>query len=377
MTGEWAGHLRAFPEGARSDPDGLKKWCFWNRLALSDSWTYCRVVWTRRARATKFLPHGMFALLLSSAPVLAEGLEPSSNLESQLVIELARDDSAASCPDQAWFREQVASHAGASGQAGRFKLWLGRDADGWHAVIQRYEPGAEAQPAAERKLSDRSTACQPLAEAVAITVAILADDYVQHRPAPPPEAPRKPTPVPRAADVAPPAPPRHNGVRAWVGAGGGAAVSWISPTAPVLGFSVSLDSPYLRQSMRVMLTTEQKFELEPGRVVVQAWLATLLSCARFAGRNLGTAICAAFDASMLRASAQGFPDAKSSSRPYEAVGVELQPSWMISGSYGITAVLGVLMPFTQESFSVTGRGVAYLPPPLNWRVLLFSELGAF
>src|SRR6185369_5155643 len=124
----------------------------------SDSWTYCRVVWTRRARATKFLPHGMFALLLSSAPALAEGLETSSDPESQLVLEVARDDSAAACPDLPWFRERVAAHAGASGQAGRFKLWLGHEADGWHAVIQRYEPGAETEPAAERKLSDRSTA---------------------------------------------------------------------------------------------------------------------------------------------------------------------------------------------------------------------------
>jgi hypothetical protein len=359
---------------------------FWNRLALVGGWTYCRVVWTRRATATKFLPHGMFALLLSSAPAVAQELEsphsataamPSPS-ESPLSLELTRDDSAAACPDLPWFREHVAAHAGASGQAGKFKLWLAHNPDGWHALIQRWEPGAETEPAAERKLSDRSTACQPLAEAVAITIAILADDYAQHRPTPSQEAaPAPAAPVQPPPDVPPSAAPRHSSLRAWVGAGGGAAVSWISPAAPVLGFSVSLDSPYLRQSMRVMLTTEQKFDLDPGRVVVQAWLATLLSCARFAGKSVGTALCAAFDASMLRASAQGFSDATSSSRPYEAVGVELQPSWMITQSYGITAVLGVLLPFTQESFSVTGRGVAYLPPPLNWRVLLFSELGAF
>ena len=57
--------------------------------------------------------------------------------------------------------------------------------------------------------------------------------------------------------------------------------------------------------------------------------------------------------------------------------MEAQPTWNVSDGYRISVVLGALLPFTRESFSVVGRGVAYVPPQLNWRILVFSEIGAF
>jgi hypothetical protein len=171
--------------------------------------------------------------------------------------------------------------------------------------------------------------------------------------------------------------PRQSDLKVWVGAGGGAAISFISPLAPILGFGAALDSINFRQGLRVMLTTEQKFQLEPGRVVVQAWLATVLTCLRFTQGSLGAALCGALDGSMLRASAEGFESGQPSTRKYAALGLELQPAWSISDSYRLSAALGALVPFRQESFSVTGRGVAYVPPKINWRALVFSEIGAF
>jgi hypothetical protein len=159
--------------------------------------------------------------------------------------------------------------------------------------------------------------------------------------------------------------------------GGGAALGFISPLAPELGFGLAMDSDEFSTGLRVMLTTQQKFALAPGHVVVQAWLATAFSCLRFAGSRLGAAVCGTFDGGMLRASADGFDDGKPSTRGYEAIGLELRPSWNLSDSYRISAVLGAMFPFRQESFSVTGRGIAFAPPPVNWRVLVFSEIGAF
>jgi len=227
-------------------------------------------------------------------------------------------------------------------------------------------------------LDDRSSACEPLAEAAALTIAILADDFAQQsapRAAPSP-APIVSAPPPRPATIAQPVEQKRE-LEVWVGAGGGGAMSFISPLAPILGFSTALDSINFRQGLRVMLTTEQKFELDPGRVVVQAWLLTVLSCLRFTQASFGAALCGALDGSMLRASAEGFENGQPSTRKYAAAGLELQPAWLVSDSYRLSAALGALLPFRQESFSVTGRGVAYVPPPINWRVLVFSEIGAF
>lgn len=305
-------------------------------------------------------------VLLSSSTLLAQESSDASG-SGGLSLRVERSDEAVSCPDEAWFREQIASHAGDAGQSGSFVLTLSRAADGWHAVIQRLD----GEAAAERVLVDRSSACRPLAEATAVTLAILADSST--KPAAPPPTPAKPTPPPPPRIEA--LPPRP--LKVWVGAGGGAAVSFISPVAPVLGFSVGVDSQHLRHTLRAMLTTEQKFTLDPGHVFVQAWLLTALSCVHTADARVGGALCAALDASMLRASADGFDAGRPSSRAYGAAGVELQLGYSPLERYRISAAAGALATFTRESFSVAGLGVAYVPPQINWRILVFSEIGAF
>lgn len=334
-------------------------------LALPRGWLYGRRVRMRGRRRWQSLPRSCFLLLVSRLAYAAPSAEAP-----ELELSIEKEELAASCPEQAWFREHVRSHAGEVGQAGTFTVRLGKRGDQWEASITRTDVEA-----AERVLRDRSPSCQPLAEAVAITLAILADDVATHAeptPAPPPPAP---LPVPKTEPT--PAAPEKDRHLLWVGAGGGAALSWISPLAPVLGFALGLETPHTRHGVRLMLTTEQKFELVPGRVVVQAWLGSAFSCVQHSFRHLGAAVCAAFDASMLRASAEGFDDGRPSSRSYEALGLEAQPSWYISDSYRLSAVVGMLVPFSRESFSVVNRGVAYVPPSLNWRVLVFSEIGTF
>lgn len=341
-------------------------------LALHGRWIYGPRVWSARTRARKFLWGGTL-VLASSGVAFAQSNRTDTHTAASFSLELARDEQASVCPDADWFRARVASHAGPAGQAGTFKITLRRRGEVWQGKIQRWGSSSD-EPAAERVLSDRSTACAPIAEAVAVTVAILADDFAQH--------PEPPAPLPSEAEVVELAPsaPRSSepsDTKVWVGAGGGATLSFIAPLAPLLGFGLGLDTTHLRQGLRLMLTTEQKFELSPGSVVVQAWLLTVLSCWRFQEGPFGAAVCGNLDGSMLRASAEGFAGGKSTTRPYGAAGLELQPSWFIGGRYRISAAAGALVPFTRESFSVTGKGVAYVPPAVSWRVLLLSEIGAF
>jgi hypothetical protein len=335
-------------------------------------------VWKTRARARKFLSASSFALLLGPVALgqvaAAQSLPTDAHTGDVFDVALERDEQASGCPDLAWFRERIAAHAGESRQAGTFKVVLARRGDTWLAKIQRWDAKRSA-PAAERVLSDRGTECQPLAEAAAVTVAILADDFAQH-PEPQPVSMRASNPIQRvSADAAPSR--SADASKVWLGVGGGATSSFIAPVAPLLGFALGIDALYWRHGLRVMLTTEREFELPPGSVVVQAWLATMLSCWRFNRDHFGAALCANVDAAMLRASAQGYADGRSSTRPYGAAGLELQPSWFISNRYRISAAAGVVAPFTRESFSVTGLGVAYVPAFVSWRVLLLSELGAF
>ncbi len=324
----------------------------------------------------KSLRFGGAALLISKLTAAQPAPLAEATSEPRFSVSLETDERAAGCPDQAWFEGRIASHSGQAGHAGRYRIVLSRRGEAWHARIQRLE-GDRDTPASERVLQDRSTACEPLAEAAALTVALLAEDFAQKAEVTAPKpavAPRE-----RAQDpVEEPADQNERGsTKVWVGAGGGAALSWISPAAPVLGFGLAVDSPHLRQGVRLMLTTEQQFELPPGRVFVQAWLASAFTCLQVEPGRFGAALCAALDGSMLRASAEGFDEGRPSTRFYGAAGIEAQPSWFISDSYRLSAALSALLPFTRESFSVSGRGVAYVPPSVNWRVLLISELGAF
>lgn len=320
---------------------------------------------------------GGVALLVSR--LASAQLSSAATLESEVPFSVAveRDDEAVSCPDLAWFSARIASHAGKAGHAGLFKLTLTRRAEVWSARIQRWERNSSL-PAAERVLQDRSPACAPLAEAAALTIAILADDFAQHaEPALPATPPTPLAPIPTVTPKGEFDDARDASSKVWVGAGGGATAAWISPLAPALGFSLVLDSVSFRHGLRAVMTTEQKFELAPGRVVVQAWLATAYSCLRLTQGNFGSGLCVTADGGMLRASAEGFERGKPSSRGYAAVGLEAQPSWNVSDGYRIAVALGALVPFSRESFSVVGRGVAYVPPHLNWRILVFSEIGAF
>jgi hypothetical protein len=296
-----------------------------------------------------------------------------------LSVAVEKDDVASSCPDLTWFKARIASHAGKAGQTGSFKIAFTRQNDVWNARIERQQPSS-GSPGVERVLQDRSSTCEPLSEAVAVTVAILADVSAPlEEPAARDAHPSNPSSPPVA-----PAAPKLDGdassstrTKVWVGADGGAAVSFIAPIAPVFGLGAALDYANLRAGARWMMTTEQKFALDPGRVFVQAWSGTLYSCLHGARGNFGAALCAAADVSLLRASAEGFDQAKPSMRSYEAVGLEVQPSWYVSDGIRISAVLGALLPFTRESFSVNGRGVAYVPPRGNLRFILVSEVGVF
>lgn len=337
-------------------------------LALGATSTYYRVVWKPAARAKQLLFGGCLTLLLTK-PTLAQLAASSEPLPLQLQVE--KSESARVCPSDSWFEARVLAHAPSTGIAGNYSIDLSRTEQRWRARIVRL--AADGSALAERVLEDSGPSCEPLAEASALTVAILADSTASTvQLAPPPEP--KPEP-PRPAPVAAPA-RGAPALRGFAGAGAGLSSGMIAPLAPLFGVGLGLDTRYLSPGFRLMMTTKQHFDLGPGRVAVQAWVASASVCVHPALSRLSPALCATADAGVLQGSAEGFDEARPSSRPHEAFGLEARGTWYADG-YRLSASLGGALPMSRESFSVAGLGTAYVPPALSFQAQLFCEIGIF
>lgn len=325
-------------------------------------------MWKLAARARQSLLGGCLTLL-STKPSLAQTTAAPAEPVA-LRVSVHETEAAQACPDESWFEARVASHASRTGVAGNYNIDLSRDEHGWHATITRSTAGT---PEPARTLDDRGTSCGPLAEAAALTVAMLADSTAsQAQPSPPPAA--RPQP---ARPVAPPTKEPSRPPRVFAGVGGGGALGLIAPFAPLFGVGLGLDTRYVSPGFRLMMTSQHRFALDPGSVTAQAWLATAYVCLHPSRTELSVAACATADAGVLHGAAEGFEQVVPSSRPHEAFGAEARGSWYLADSYRLSLSLGATIPVTRESFSVAGLGVAYVPPEVNWRALLFCEVGVF
>lgn len=340
-------------------------------LALEATSTYyrvVRVVWKPAARARQLLCGGCLTLLLTK-PTLAQ--IAATSVEEPLRLQVEKSEAARACPSAEWFEARVLAHTPATGIAGNYSIDLSRtEQQRWRARIVRL--AADGSTLAERVLEDSGPSCVPLAEASALTVAILADSTASTvQLAPPPEP--KPEP-PRPAPVVVPAeePP----LRGFAGVGAGLSTGMIAPLAPMFGIGLGLDTRYLSPGFRLMMTTKQHFDLGPGSATVQAWIASASVCLHPALSRLSPALCATADAGVLHGSAEGFDDVRPSSRPHEAFGLEARGTWYADG-YRLSASLGGALPVSRESFSVAGLGTAYVPPALSFQAQLFCEIGIF
>lgn len=292
-------------------------------------------------------------------------------MEQALRVQVEKSEAARACPSESWFMARVLSHSPATGIAGNYRIELSRTEQRWRAKITRL--GADGSVLAERVLEDSGASCAPLAEASALTVAILADSTassVQLAPQPEPQPePRRPP--------APPAPPEPRALRGFAGVGAGLSSGMIAPLAPLFGVGLGLDTRYFSPGFRLMMTTKQRFDLGPGSTTVQAWMASAAVCVHPAPSRLQPALCATADAGVLHGSAEGFDEVRPSSRPHEAFGVEARATFYASDGYRLSASLGGALPVSRESFSVAGLPAAYVPPPISVQAQLFCEIGIF
>jgi hypothetical protein len=247
------------------------------------------------------------------------------------------------------------------------------DDDGFHATI-RVLGGDRA---GERSLSDPGAKCDDLAQAVAITLAVMLDEGLGP-PAPPPPAP-SPLPIAPSTAVspasvaaaeasanftlAPRATPRALGLD--VAVSGGALFGVVRSAAPY--FALEFDATFAR-ALRfgvggVGVLPQQFDEVKGGFAEVSLLAAEAFACARVVsfGTNVDGDLCALVLAGGVRGRTEGLAVNDDRTRPWLAGGASARVDGRLAGPFGWTVLGAALAQRLRESFEVQGAGAVYEP----------------
>ena len=297
--------------------------------------------------------------ILPSAFALAAALAaaPATAVPLSAELTVARAPAAADCPLAGELQaavERIVQRPVASAPGERLiaDVQFHRSENGFEAVVRL--AGAKQ---GERRLTDTGGSCAPLAQAVAVTLALLVD-----------LGPEPPVAVP------PPAPPPQSGSHGelWIGSGGGLGLSAGPALAVCGGVAASRARWSLRGGGGAVLP--RAAELAPGSVRVSLVRGELLLCRAFAGgpRALLDA-CAGGTAGWLSGLGQGYPVSMDAGFLWAAAGAAVRLGGGVGGLWlwGVQAEL--LVPFRRHSFSIENAGVAYRSSPVAG--LLELQLG--
>jgi hypothetical protein len=358
------------------------------------------------------LPPPRCRLLRACAPALALAAAlafgGSARAEGLPSLAVHRTDDTSDCPDAAALAGRVARHmkrpaldprdAASQGGAASLDVQIYRSEKGFTAVVQSGEK--------TRQLTDEGSTCAGLADALAITLAILLDtEPPPPSPAPSPEPAAPPTPAPRptrrepiapdrlppdpaaseAADASPEPPPDPPKPPPRLYAGLAVASSVGLLQAPLgLGIEgyVGVGAGRVFSFEGGFLALPARTSLYPGRVkgtdgtttpLVEVSLAAglLRACAgppAFAG---GGRLSGCFGPVLgaIHGAGLGFPSDKTVTVPWfaaEAGALYVQP---LVGRLALAARGSLFVPLVRQSFTVTdvdqGNPVAFSPAPVG------------
>ncbi len=293
--------------------------------------------------------------LASSAPRLAraQGAEP---------IAVERGPGAEECPDAASLTARVASIRGRPSfpPDSSYEVGFTHTADSFTAVI-RSGTNAESQ----RVLEGHGPGCSALAQATAVTLALLFDAETEPAPEPPKPEPPPVAPPPKLELSEPIViePPRR-GPRAELtfSLGLTGLVAVLRPLSPAVSGELGVRVGAWRMGLGVLWSPPQSLTLDPGIVRESLLSGTARACLALArGGGARFDICSGLDAGVENARASGFTRNERSSRPWLAVPLELgfareygAVGWEVSAS-----ALGALV---HQDFTIDHLGAAYESP---------------
>jgi hypothetical protein len=282
-------------------------------------------------RAVRVLPSGL---------LLAIALSTSSALAAPLSAEIRVIDASVGCPDARELHATVERilqrslsptlPADTVFASVRFR----QAGTGFEALV--HLTGAKQ---GERTLTDTGGSCAPLAQAVAVTLALLVDNA----PAP----------------TVPPAEPSFRSQGA-VSLGLGPVLGLLPSASLALDATLQLIGPRWSVHAGGFTLLPRDAELGPGRVSVRLYSAHGMVCRRvWGGSSLRLDGCAAGAAGWLSGQGEGYPISSQAGFVWSSLGAAVRLGGPIGSRWLWAVSTEGLVPLGQHRFSVGNLGVAY------------------
>ena len=270
------------------------------------------------------------------------------------------------CPDATTLDERITAIRGRADAPNdtSYQVSFTHTGDTFSSVI-RSGPNGESQ----RVLQGHGSTCAALAQATAVTLALLFDSQPEDLAPPRPEPPKPPPPLPVESSLRAPVPadPRASGARVEstisVGAAGLAFV--LRPLSPAFTGEVGIQVKRWRAGLGVLWNPAQSLALEPsdGHVSASLLSGSARSCLALAGdQRLHLDLCTGLFVGVAQAQAVGFtvnqPERR---RAWLAIPLELSLA-DTSGPVGWELSAAALGTLVHHDFEVTNLGTAYDAP---------------
>ena len=301
-----------------------------------------------------------------------------------LVVKRAPE--ASDCPDAASLTSMIARLTPkgpepsdvAPPDADRFDVEFSRTAARYRVVVR-----ARGSHAGVRALEDAGATCASLAEATALTIAVIVDPEGVKLAEPPadnpPEPPVKPAPPPATPEAPPPLvvaqPARSTPWSLAVAAGGGAAIGILREAAPIAFVSFEVRPlPFFTVDVGGAFVPTQRLALERGNIDVWLLSGTANGCVWPYAETIRVGGCAGIAAGSIRGEGRGYPVQSGASRPWVAGTASAAANGPLVGLLGWGARAGIVVPTHRESFGIDGVGVAYEAPPAGAIVVVGATM---
>lgn len=279
-----------------------------------------------------------------------------------------RDDTASICPDADFLASRVNEITGwkalelTSSATTRLTLevqLVGGKA-GYSAQIR-----ASGSRTGTRRIADIGNECVGLADALAVTLAIIMDDE-RTAPAdgipPPAEKPPRPLPTPREDRGA----KEPSAVLLRPYATGVLTLGVLEDPAfgPSVGLSVALEQVAL--GLEVLWLPPRTFQRSPGDAEVSLLAANAFGCWRAVDDQAGyMALCGHLAAGRLHGAASGYDENRTRSRPWFAPGLGILGGGPVVGPLEWLAQAKVFVPANRERFVIDNVGSVHETPPIG------------
>ena len=320
----------------------------------------------------KFQMRGALGCLFAVAVVGTVHVTAHAQVSEPIRVELG--SGAEDCPDASSLVERVGHIRGRAvtlrpSDPG-YDVSFPRTDDAYRATIRS---GSDGQ--SQRVLEGRGPTCAALAQATAVTLALLFDSQAdapapEPEPKPEPKPPPKPEPTPLDEPVPDEAPHQAPRVAATASLGASGMFGVLRPVAPAFGAELGLHLEGFRAALGVLWVPTQTLDLDPGHVSEQLLAGTARTCLSLTrARGLSLDVCSGLIAGVVEARADGFTRNAQRVRSWLAVPLELSLA-ELSGSVGWEISAAALGSLVHHDFEVDGLGTPYHAPRIGGMVSL-------